>query len=38
MRVYADLGIDTVILVPTGDPVAFTQRVGTDLAARLADL
>jgi F420-dependent oxidoreductase-like protein len=38
MRVFADLGIDTVIFVPTGDPVAFTRRIGTDVAARLRDL
>jgi F420-dependent oxidoreductase-like protein len=38
MGVYAKLGIDKVIFVPTGDPVAFTQRLGGDLAARLDDL
>ncbi len=38
MRVFAKLGIDTVIFVPNGDPVAFTQRLGGDLAARLEDL
>ena len=32
MRVFAKLGIDTVIFVPSGDPVAFTQRLGGDLA------
>jgi len=38
MRGYAKLGIDTVIFVPSGDPVAFTQRLGGDLAARLEEL
>jgi len=38
MREYAKLGIDTVIFVPSGDPVAFTQRLGSDLAARLEEL
>jgi F420-dependent oxidoreductase-like protein len=38
MREYAKLGIDTVIFVPSGDPVAFTQRLGGDLAARLEEL
>jgi hypothetical protein len=29
------LTLDTVIFMPTGvDPVAFTQRLGTDVAAR----
>jgi alkanesulfonate monooxygenase SsuD/methylene tetrahydromethanopterin reductase-like flavin-dependent oxidoreductase (luciferase family) len=35
---YAALGIDKVIFVPSGDPVAFTKRLGGDLAARLEDL
>jgi hypothetical protein len=30
---YATLGITTVILMPNGDPVEFTRRVGTDLGA-----
>jgi F420-dependent oxidoreductase-like protein len=38
MREYAKLGIDTVIFVPSADPVAFTQRLGGDLAARLEEL
>jgi F420-dependent oxidoreductase-like protein len=38
MGVYAALGIDKVIFVPSGDPVAFTKRLGGDLAARLEDL
>jgi F420-dependent oxidoreductase-like protein len=37
MGVYAKLGIDTVIFVPSGDPVAFTKRLGGELAARLED-
>jgi F420-dependent oxidoreductase-like protein len=37
-RVYKDLGIDTLIFVPSGDPVEFTRRLGTDVTARLADL
>ena len=37
MRVYADLGIDTVIFVPSGDPVEFTRRLG-DVGARLQEL
>lgn len=38
MRVYAKLGLDTVIFVPSGDPVAYTQRLGGDLGARLEEL
>ncbi len=38
MRVYAKLGLDKVIFVPSGDPVAFTQRLGGELAARLEEL
>jgi F420-dependent oxidoreductase-like protein len=37
-RGYAALGIDTLMFVPTGDPVEFTRRVGTELAAPLRDL
>jgi F420-dependent oxidoreductase-like protein len=37
MRVYADLGIDTAIFVPHGDPVEFTKRLGP-VGERLADL
>jgi F420-dependent oxidoreductase-like protein len=37
MRVYSDLGIDTVIFVPDGDPVEFTRRLG-DVGARLQDV
>ena len=38
MRDFAKLGIDKLIFVPSGDPVAFTQRLGGELAARLEDL
>ena len=38
MREYADLGIDTVIFMPTGDPVDYTKRLGTDIAPRLGAL
>jgi len=38
MRGYAKLGIDTVIFVPRGDPVAYTRRLGGGVAERLADL
>jgi F420-dependent oxidoreductase-like protein len=38
MRDYAKLGIDMVIFVPNGDPVAYTQSLGGDLGARLEDL
>jgi F420-dependent oxidoreductase-like protein len=38
MRGFADLGIDTLIFVPSGDPVAFTRRLGTDVVPRLQDL
>ena len=37
MRTYADLGIDTVIFVPGGDPVEFTRRLG-DVGARLQNI
>jgi hypothetical protein len=37
-RDYAALGIDTLMFVPTGDPVEFTRRVGAELAAPLRDL
>jgi F420-dependent oxidoreductase-like protein len=38
LRDFAKLGIDTVIFVPSGDPVAYTRRLGGELAARLEDL
>ena len=28
---YGSLGVSTVVLMPTGDPVEFTRRVGTEL-------
>jgi F420-dependent oxidoreductase-like protein len=34
---YRDLGIDTVYTAARGDPVAYAERFGTDLAPRLAD-
>ena len=37
MRKFADLGIDTVIFVPHGDPVAFTERLGP-VGERLAEI
>jgi F420-dependent oxidoreductase-like protein len=39
MRPFTQLGIDMVILMPTGpDPVAFVKRVGEDVVPRLAEL
>ena len=38
MAAYARLGIQTVMLVPMGDPVEFARRVGTDLVGPLAEL
>ena len=38
MRSYAELGIDTVIFMPTGDPVSYTKRLGTDIGPRLGAL
>ena len=38
MRPLAKLGIHKVIFVPNGDPVAYTARLGGDLAARLEEL
>jgi len=38
MATYARLGIDAVDLMPTGDPVAFTRRVGEEIIPRLATL
>ncbi|HEY3723785.1 MAG TPA: LLM class F420-dependent oxidoreductase [Acidimicrobiia bacterium] len=37
MQEYADLGIDTVIFVPSGDPIEFTKRLGP-IGERLAAL
>ena len=38
MAGYARLGVETVDLMPTGDPVAFVEDVGNELIPRLADL
>jgi F420-dependent oxidoreductase-like protein len=38
MAGYARLGVTTVDLMPTGDPVAYVERVGKDLIPRLAEL
>jgi hypothetical protein len=38
MAEYARLGIQTVGLMPVGDPVAFTRRVGRELVPALAQL
>ena len=38
MAEYACLGIKTVGLMPSGDPVAFVQRVGAELVGPLTDL
>jgi F420-dependent oxidoreductase-like protein len=38
LRDYAKLGIDKAILVPSGDPVAYTRRLAGELAARLEEL
>ena len=38
MAGYARLGVTIVDLMPTGDPVAFVERVGNDIIPRLADL
>jgi hypothetical protein len=38
MDVYARLGIETVAVTPTGDPLVFTRRVGDELTDALAEL
>src|SRR5215207_2873330 len=38
MAGYAGLGVTTVDLMPSGDPVAYVERVGKDIIPRLADL
>lgn len=38
MAGYARLGVSTVDLMPTGDPVAFVEQVGKDIIPRLAEL
>jgi len=37
IRTYADLGIDTAIFVPSGDPVEFTKKLGP-VGARLEEI
>jgi hypothetical protein len=38
MAQYATMGVTLVEIMPTGDPVAFTDRVGETLVSRLAEL
>jgi hypothetical protein len=38
MRELAALGVGVVDLVPRGDLVAYTERVGKELVPRLAEL
>lgn len=38
MARYASLGVSTVDLMPSGDPVTFVERVGTEIIPRLAEL
>ena len=38
MTGYARLGVSTVDLMPTGDPVAFVERVGTEIIPPVAEL
>jgi F420-dependent oxidoreductase-like protein len=38
MAGYARLGVTIVDLMPTGDPVAYVERVGNEIIPRLADL
>ena len=38
MDAYARLGIDEVILMPGGDPVAYVERAGSEIVPRLAEL
>ena len=38
MTAYANLGVGTVELIPVGDPVAFTARVGERIVPALAQL
>ena len=35
---YARLGVTTVDVMPSGDPVAYVERIGTEIIPRLADL
>jgi F420-dependent oxidoreductase-like protein len=38
MDAYAKLGIDEVILMPSGDPVGYVERAGSEIVSRLAEL
>ncbi|MET1002326.1 MAG: LLM class F420-dependent oxidoreductase [Acidimicrobiia bacterium] len=38
MADYARLGVSTVDLMPTGDPVGFVEQVGKEIIPRLAEL
>ena len=38
MAGYTRIGVSTVDLIPTGDPVAFVERVGQEIIPRLAGL
>jgi hypothetical protein len=38
MAGYARLGVTTVDLMPTGDPVVYVERVGAEIIPRLAEL
>jgi F420-dependent oxidoreductase-like protein len=38
MEGYAALGVSAVDLMPSGDPVAFVERVGKEIVPRLADI
>ncbi|MGH9235812.1 MAG: LLM class F420-dependent oxidoreductase [Acidimicrobiales bacterium] len=38
MDAYAKLGIDEVALMPSGDPVAYVERTGSEIVPRLAGL
>jgi F420-dependent oxidoreductase-like protein len=38
MAGYARLGVTTVDLMPTGDPVVYIERVGAEIIPRLAEL
>jgi F420-dependent oxidoreductase-like protein len=38
MAAYAKVGVEEVILMPSGDPVEYTRRIGTELRPALADL
>ncbi|HET6775450.1 MAG TPA: LLM class F420-dependent oxidoreductase [Acidimicrobiales bacterium] len=38
MDAYAKLGIDEVALMPSGDPVAYVERTGSEIVPRLAEL